>query len=378
MMITLPFANLTKVVGIEDGLSYLTIFSLMIVLIINFSFSKKSKLYSNFLTYIFLILLIVTLFNLIQLNILIVDGLSNIFKIIVFIFLIDFLIRNELTLSHFLSNYYKVYLISLVISIPIYYTFPYEEFVFFDGSANRFGGLHFELYNFLFSTILFFLSWTYSKKNLIIGFLITFILILQAKSNVFIPYVLLFLFIVLFKNILKSKSISFIVVFSIILSPILIGVLLEELEILNQFSVRSISSFDHQGSSLYIRLYPYSLAIEYIYESGIKSLLPMGLGFFQNTDLIVNDPFSYGGTGSPKALVDVGIIIFGILIIIISNKFFMNFLKVKSSSKFLFLSLFLSSLLFISLGSGFFNLIGWFILIASLNYPNFHSKIIFK
>ena len=90
MMVTLPFANLTKVVGIEDGLSYLTIFSLMIVLIINFSFSKKSKLYSNFLTYIFLILLIVTLFNIIQLNILIVDGLSNIFKIIVFIFLIDF------------------------------------------------------------------------------------------------------------------------------------------------------------------------------------------------------------------------------------------------------------------------------------------------
>ena len=102
------------------------------------------------------------------------------------------------------------------------------------------------------------------------------------------------------------------------------------------------------------------------------------MGFFQNTDLIINDPFSYGGTGSPKALVDVGIIIFGILILIISNKFFINFLKVKSSSKFLFLSLFLSSLLFISLGSGFFNLIGWFILIASLNYPNFHSKIIFK
>ena len=86
MMVTLPFANFTKVFGIEDGLSYLTIFGLMLVLIINFSFSKKSKLYSNFLTYIFLILLIVTLFNLIQLNILIIDGLSNIFKIIVFIF----------------------------------------------------------------------------------------------------------------------------------------------------------------------------------------------------------------------------------------------------------------------------------------------------
>lgn len=378
MMVTLPFANLTKVVGIEDGLSYLTIFSLMIVLIINFSLSKKPKLYSNFLTYIFLILLIVTLFNLIQFNILIIDGLSNIFKIIVFIFLIDFLIRNELTLSHFLSNYYKVFLISLVISIPVYYSFPYKEFVFFDGSANRFAGLHFELYNFLFSTILFFLSWIYSKKNLIIGFFIALILILQAKSNVFIPYVLLFLFILLFKNILKSKSISFLVIFSIILSPIFIGFLLEELEILNQLSVRSISSFDHQGSSLYIRLYPYSLAIDYMYESGIKSFLPMGLGFFQNTDLIVNDPFSFGGTGSPKALVDLGIIVFGILILIISNKFFKNFVKVRSSSKFLFLSLFLSSLIFISFGSGFFNLIGWFILIASLNYRNFYNKINLK
>ena len=331
---------------------------------------KKSKLYSNFLTYIFLILLIVTLFNLIQLNILIIDGLSNIFKIIVFIFLIDFLLRNESTLSHFLSNYYKVYLISLIVSIPIYYVFPYEEFVFFDGSDNRFAGLHFELYNFLFSTVLFFLSWIYCKKQLIIGFLITIILILQAKSNVFIPYIFLFLFLIIFKNILKFKSISFFIIFAIILSPILIGVLLEQLEILNLLSVRSITSFDHQGSSLYARLYPYSLAIEYINESGIKSLLPMGLGFFQNTDLIVNDPLSYGGTGSPKALIDLGIIIFGILILIISNKFYKNFLKVNRSSKFLFLSLFLCSLLFISFGAGFFNLVGWFVLISSLNREN--------
>ena len=150
----------------------------------------------------------------------------------------------------------------------------------------------------------------------------------------------------------------------------MIGVLLEQLEILNLLSVRSITSFDHQGSSLYARLYPYSLAIEYINESGIKSLLPMGLGFFQNTDLIVNDPLSYGGTGSPKALIDLGIIIFGILILIISNKFYKNFLKVNRSSKFLFLSLFLCSLLFISFGAGFFNLVGWFVLISSLNREN--------
>ena len=200
--------------------------------------------------------------------------------------------------------------------------------------------------------------------------MITLILILQAKSNVFIPYIFLFLFITIFKNVLKFKSISFFIVFFITSSPILIGILLEQLEILNLLSVRSITSFDHQGSSLYARLYPYSLAIEYINQSGIQSLLPMGLGFFQNTDLIVNDPLSYGGTGSPQALVDLGIIIFGILILIISHKFYKNFLKINGSSKFMFLSLFLCSLLFISFGAGFFNLIGWFIIISSIKTEN--------
>ena len=294
-----------------------------------------------------------------------VTAIPNIFKFFVFILLIDFIKKNNFVFDYFLLNYYKVYLFSLVISLPIFLIFPNDEFVFYDGSENRFGGLHFELFNFIFSTLLFFVSWMYNKKNIKLGLLISLVLMYFAKSNVFYLYLIVCFFVFFLRRLFVSKFFSYATIIVLILSPIAIGFFLELLDFLNIFSLRKVTAFTHDGSSIYTRLYPYSLAVKHLVELGWTSLLPMGLGYFENTDLVTNDNFSYGGTGSPKALVDFGMITFLLIIFYISKFFFMNIKKLDDLSKKLYVLLFFSSLIFISYGSGFFNIVAWFCILSN-------------
>lgn len=378
MLVTLPFGNVTKLIGIEDGFSVFTITLLMTFLIINFIQNFKINFFFNPISIVFILLILAILINLFFNNIKLFDALSNIFKISTFILLIDFIKNNDLVFEDFLSKYYKVYLFSLFISLPLYFIFPYDEFVFYDGSENRFAGLHFELFNFIFSTSLFFISWLYNKKNFTVGLLIAILLMYFAKSNVFYLYMLVFFFIYVCKSFFVNKNFSYLSIFLIILSPVAIGFFLELLDFLNIFSIRKATSFSHQGSSLYTRLYPFSLSVQHVIESGWTSFFPMGLGYFENSEIVVNDIYSYGGTGSPKAMVDLGIILFLFLSLYICKVFYYNIRNIENSHKYSFLILFFSTLIFLSFGAGFFNIIGWFCILSSKSFcyrlNNLNSK----
>lgn len=367
MLVTLPFGNVTKLIGIEDGFSVFTIFLLMFFLIINFIQNFKINFFLNPISIVFMLLILATFINLFINNINLFDSLPNIFKISIFILLINFIKNNDLVFNDFLLKYYKVFLFSLFISLPLYFVFPLEEFVFYDGSENRFAGLHFELFNFIFSTFLFFISWVYNGKNIKIGLLMAFLLMYFAKSNVFYLYILVFIFVFVFKRFFLNKHFSYLSVFFIILSPVAIGFFLELLDFLNLLAFRNVTSFSHEGSSLYTRLYPFSLAVQHIMESGWSSFFPMGLGYFENSDIVINDIYSYGGTGSPKALVDLGIILFLLLSFFITKVFYKNITMIESSYKYLYLILFFSSLIFLSYGAGFFNIVAWFCILSSNN-----------
>lgn len=362
MLITLPYGNVTKIFGTQDGFSVITISLIFVFLIINFIQNFRTNFFSNVPGIVFIILIIATLINLKSIGF--VSAISNVFKFLVFILLIDFIKKNKFVFNYFLLNYYKVYLFSLVISLPLFLIFPLEEFVFFDGKS-RFGGLHFELFNFVFSTILFFVSWMYNKKNIKLGLLISLILIYFAKSNIFYLYLIVSFFVFFLRRLFNSRFFSYATIIVLILSPVAIGFFLELLDFLNLFSVRRVTTFTQEGSSVYTRLYPYSLAVQHLIGSGWNSLLPMGLGYFENTDLVTNDNFSYGGTGSPKALVDFGMITFLLIIFYISKLFFTNIKKLDDLSKKLYVLLFFSSLIFISYGSGFFNIVAWFCILSN-------------
>ena len=365
VMVTIPFGNVTYIFGFQDSFSLITIFLTFVFLIINFLQNKTSKYRIDKLGIIFIISLIITLINIIFSQIELSIGIKNVFKIIVIIFIMIFAINNKNALNYFLKNYYKVYLLSLIISLPIYFIFRFDEFVFFDGSQNRFAGLHFELFNFIFSSFLFLISWNYSGKNKLIGFFLFIYLIVQSQSNILYPYLLLMLFLYFFNFILKYKSISAFIILLILFSPLIIGFFLNELSILNIFSVREVSSFDSEGSALFVRLYPYLLAADYISIVGINFLIPIGYGFFEGLNIVESDPMSFGGTGSPKAIVDLGLIFFVISYYVI-KKFNSVFKKIISpKSKFFFSLFYLINLMFISFGSGFFNFVSWFLLINS-------------
>jgi len=374
MLVTLPFGNVTKLIGIEDGFSVLTILMMMFFLVVNFTQNFKINFFLNPFGVVFILLILATLINLLFKNIQLFDALSNIFKISTVILLFDFIKKNDFVFNYFLSNYYKVYLFSLFISLPLYFIFPYEEFVFYDGSENRFAGLHFELFNFMFSTSLFLISWVYNGKNIKIGLFTAFLLMYFAKSNIFYLFLFAFLFAYIFKRFFDNKNFTYLSVLTIIFSPVIIGFFLELLDFLNLFALRSVSSFSHQGSSIYTRLYPFTLAVQQLIESGWKSLLPMGIGYFENTSIVVNDPFSYNGTGSPKAMVDLGIILFMILYFYISKSFYVIIRRTKYLKKDLVINLMFSVLIFLSFGAGFFNIVGWFCII-SINNDLINNKL---
>ena len=90
----------------------------------------------------------------------------------------------------------------------------------------------------------------------------------------------------------------------------------------------------------------------------------MGLGYFENSDIVINDIYSYGGTGSPKAMVDLGIILFLVLSFYISKVFYKNIRGTENSNKYLYLILFFSTIVFMSYGAGFFNIIAWFCILS--------------
>ena len=150
----------------------------------------------------------------------------------------------------------------------------------------------------------------------------------------------------------------------VVTTPIFIGWLLDELSFLNVLSVRESTSFDHSGSSAYIRLYPYSLAYAQLISDGFFSLLPSGFGYFEATALVKDDPMSYGGTGSPKELVNLGVILFSVLIFLMLKKM----PKVAPQELSLFNFVWFSTISFISFGSGFFNLFAWVLLASLFNW----------
>ena len=85
---------------------------------------------------------------------------------------------------------------------------------------------------------------------------------------------------------------------------------------------------------------------------GVYGLFPSGLGHFESTELVKLTDYSFGGTGSPKALVDLGIILFTVLCIVVGYKGAKGF-DTWGDNRFLVLRLRLCCLMFISFGAGF-------------------------
>jgi len=368
----LPFGNITNFIGIEDGGSR---FIIPIILLVLLSTIKRNIEYVSFFI-VFVVLSLITLYQSIKGIIPLDISVANFLKFVTLFLLIMNKKNLKIIFQIFLVRYSKIFLASLALSLIAYVIYRRPEFIFYDGSSMRFAGFHFELFNMVYSTILFYVSWQANKFNQKLGVFLFLILFLLSKSNIIVVYSLIYGFSYYLPNfLLHSKRRFFLITITIVLTPVFIGLFLAELEILNIFSIRKTSSFSQSGSSLYVRLYPFKLAADYLLQEPILSnFFPRGIGFFENTRLIVDDPFSFNGTGSPKALIDIGFIPLFFILVKLSKSVY--FLLKSSTSDFRssYIFLYLSSLIFISFGAGFFNFVAWFVLLG-LSLRNENDKV---
>ena len=363
--LTLPYGNVTKLFGIEDGFSRLIIPVLVLLFLLRELQSKDIRISLSGEINLFLIGIIVSLFGLIIGNVSIQSYIGYSVKILVLITVYTVLTRHKEFTTMFIKSYERIFLFSLMFSIPIWFIFPMPEFVFYDGKHNRFGGFHFELFNYSFSLCIFYASWILSGRKWYVGFLIFLCLGYLSKSNMFSFFFLTFLLPNFFFRLCNYKTFSIILVCCVFFMPVVIGLFLNSFEFLMHLGIRSQSTdvFSATHSTVFLRVYPYSIAAEYLTTNGVWSLLPSGLGHFENTAMVLGDPYSFKGTGSPKALVDLGLILFLTLTYLIGNRM-RRVYKLWDKNKYVVLKLYLCCLLFISFGAGFFNLIAWTVIFA--------------
>lgn len=365
MMLVLPYANITKLFDVEDGLIFflypLCAFCFIILFLKNWVVRiTRNKimipiyltltvgLASGFLGQIEYGYLVPLTFKFLLLS--------------VFCWLIER--HGGWTGDYILQKYSQIFIFSIILSLSVSLVVTKPEFIFYDGSANRFGGFHFELFNFSYSTALCVASLIYRGSSRLLCFFLLCLGVFISKSNFSFIYALIFVS-VYYSALFTYRSVLQVATLGIICAPILIGTILNQLEFLSVFSVRESSSFDHTGSSVYARLYPYSLAMQQIASDGLLSFLPRGFGYFESSELVKSDPFSYGGTGSPKELVNLGLLLFVLLVLNLAKSIPE---RLEGNNARLFAFIWLSSISFISFGSGFFNLFAWIVIFSLLNW----------
>ena len=145
----------------------------------------------------------------------------------------------------------------------------------------------------------------------------------------------------------------------LILTP-LIGFFIEFFEFLEIFALREATSFTLEGSTLFIRLYPWALATEHLVDNFFK--MPIGLGMLGISPYMEDTENLFGGTGITAILAEYGFLSIFIVIFLYFyfNKIVKNIFMINDPNLRLCLMGILSlSLTYICIQSGFFNLTAW-------------------
>ena len=215
-------------------------------------------------------------------------------------------------------------------------------------------------YDFSFSILIgfFILSLKY-KFSFIFFLLVLIFLYFAAASNAFYPFVLLCISGAIIGK-LRLKLISKFFIIGILLLTPAIGIFLDSLKFLEIFALRETTSFSLEGSALFIRLYPWALAMEHFIENFFK--LPIGLGMLNISPFIEDKSNLFGGTGITAIIAEYGFL--ALPMIYFFYRYFslviQNILQITDSNSRLCLMAILSlCITYICIQSGFFNLTAW-------------------
>ena len=277
LAVTLPYGNITKIIGVEDGFSRLIIPLLVLIFLLSELQKKRISFRLNSELYILLAALFVGMIGYMRDEIGLTELIGYFVKVAVLTTVYTYIVRYDELGLLILKKYHSIFLWSLCFSIPLWLIYPVPEFVFYDGNEKRFGGLHFELFNFCFSLCIFYVSWIFSGKNNFLGLTIFLMLGYFSGSNMFPLFALVFLIPNKILGIFKYRFVSCMGVLIIFFTPVGIGIFLNSLDFLMNLGLREQSQFDTEGSSIYVRLFPFYLATNYMQSLDYLGLFPTAL-----------------------------------------------------------------------------------------------------
>ncbi len=278
--------------------------------------------------------------------------------------------------SHIINIFAFLMILSVLIS-PLFYPLnPIPEFIFYDG-GSRFAGFHFELVNFSFSILIgFFIFSLRYKFSILFLLLVLIFLYFLASSNAFYPFALLCIFGALIGKFRLKLTSRFFIVGILLLTPI-IGLFLDYFEFLEIFALRETTSFSLEGSALFIRLYPWALAMEHFIGNFLS--LPIGLGMLNLSPFIEDKSNLFGGTGITAIIAEYGFL--SVPIFYFFYQYFrliaQNILQIPdANSRICLMAILTLCITYICIQSGFFNLTAWClcIIVQTISIKIFSEK----
>ena len=278
--------------------------------------------------------------------------------------------------SHIINIFAFLMILSVLIS-PLFYPLnPIPEFIFYDG-GTRFAGFHFELVNFSFSILIgFFIFSLRYKFSILFLLLVLIFLYFLASSNAFYPFALLCIFGALIGKFRLKLTSRFFIVGILLLTPI-IGLFLDYFEFLEIFALRETTSFSLEGSALFIRLYPWALAMEHFIGNFLS--LPIGLGMLNLSPFIEDKSNLFGGTGITAIIAEYGFL--SVPIFYFFYQYFrliaQNILQIPdANSRICLMAILTLCITYICIQSGFFNLTAWClcIIVQTISIKIFSEK----
>lgn len=384
-LLMLPFGNFPQLFNFGEDTGSLLITLIILPLFIAWLVLEK-KLYvplrrnNKILLLIIFIGIIFDLISIFSGTVNFSDGLIVLLQFsipkLLFIYLIVVIAeRISLIQAEQLMKFFTIIVvISLFASVFLYNLNPIPEFVFYDGQT-RFAGFHFELVNYTYVILICFFIYSYFKKFSYINFSILLIfLYFSARTNAFYPFVgiaILSILLTRFKMLFVTK----LMLASVIILTPLIGIFLDYFSFLDIIAVRQSAEFSLEGSALYVRLYPWALAMQHIIDNPF--MMPIGLGMLGISPYIIETENLFGGTGITAIIAE-----YGILSILILPFIFIYFAKtvnecskiIDKNARICVLTILMLSITYICIQSGFFNLTAWSISIiiqtVALKYSN--------
>lgn len=388
-LIMLPLGNFPQLFNFGEDTGSLVISFLVFPLFLLWILLEKKLyipkfFYNKILTIILLIGLFLNIISLLLSKVDFDDGINTLIQFslpkLIFIYLITVVAEriNPRQSERILNVFMKIVIVSLILSIPLYFVNPIPEFVLYDG-GTRFAGFHFELVNYTYVLLISFFIYSYNKKFSLIKFLLLLVFVyLSGKSNAFYPFVFMAFIAILFakRNMIFFQKAAVVSIF--LLTPI-IGLFLEYFSFLEIFALRGSTSFSLEGSQLFVRLYPWALAMQHFIET--LFMLPLGLGMLNISPYIEDTDNLFGGTGITAIIAEYGII--SVLIVPLFILYFLKIIQILSfvddiNKRVCLTAMLILSITYICIQSGFFNFTAWSICIIiqtiALKYADTSAK----